>query len=55
MKYSTLDQRQEKRCVCKCAHHLQPCATPWTVARQAPLSVGYSLGKNTGVGCHFLL
>ena len=28
--------------------------TPWTVACQAPLSVG-SLGKNTGVGCHFLL
>ena len=26
---------------------------PWTVARQAPLSVGFS-GKNTGVGCHFL-
>ena len=25
--------------------------TPWTVARQTPLS----LGKNTGVGCHFLL
>ena len=28
--------------------------TPWTVARQAPLSMG-SPGKNTGVGCHFLL
>ena len=26
-------------------------ATPWTVAYQAALS----LGKNTGVGCHFLL
>ena len=26
--------------------------TPWTVARQAPLSVGFSW-KNTGVGCHF--
>ena len=26
--------------------------TPWTVACQAPLSVGF---KNTGVGCHFLL
>ena len=26
----------------------------WTVARQAPLSLGFS-GKNTGVGCHFLL
>ena len=29
-------------------------ATPWTVAPQAPLSMGFS-GKNTGVGCHFLL
>ena len=28
-------------------------ATPWTVACQAPLSMGFS-GKNTGVGCHFL-
>ena len=28
--------------------------TPWTVARQAPLSMGF-LGKSTGVGCHFLL
>ena len=26
--------------------------TPWTVAHQAPLSVGFSW-KNTGVGCHF--
>ena len=29
-------------------------ATPWTVAQQAPLSWD-SPGKNTGVGCHFLL
>ena len=28
-------------------------ATPWTVALQAPLSVGF-LGQNPGVGCHFL-
>ena len=28
-------------------------ATPWTVACQAPLSMGFS-GKNTEVGCHFL-
>ena len=27
-------------------------ATPWTVAFQAPWD---SSGKNTGVGCHFLL
>ena len=30
-------------------------ATLWTVAQQAPLSMGFFLGKNTGVGCHFLL
>ena len=29
-------------------------ATPWTVTCQAPLSVEFP-GKNTGVGCHFLL
>ena len=28
--------------------------TPWTVARQAPLSWDFP-GKNTAVGCHFLL
>ena len=28
--------------------------TPWNVACQAPLSMGFS-SKNTGVGCHFLL
>ena len=28
--------------------------TPWTIAHQAPLSMGFT-GKNTGVGCHFLL
>ena len=30
------------------------CVTPWTEAHQAPLSMD-SPGKNTGVGCHFLL
>ena len=29
--------------------------TPWTVARQAPLFMGFFSGKNPGVGCHFLL
>ena len=40
-----------------CAKSLQLCllVTLWTVARQAPLSLGYSVpGKNTGVGCYFL-
>ena len=31
------------------------CATPSMAAHQAPLSLGFSLSKNTGVGCHFLL
>ena len=32
--------------------HNQFFATPWTVAHQTPLSMGFP-GKNTGVGCHF--
>ena len=31
---------------------VQLSATPYTVAHQAPLSMGFSR-KNTGVGCHF--
>ena len=27
--------------------------TPWTIAHQAPLYMGFS-SRNTGVGCHFL-
>ena len=27
----------------------------WTVAHQAPLSMGFFHAENTGVGCHFLL
>ena len=34
--------------------HVQPFATLWTVAHQAPLSMG-SPGKNPGVGCQVLL
>ena len=35
-------------CVCVCVFcHVQLFATPWTVARQAPLSMEFS-GKNTG-------
>ena len=38
-----------------CEHsRVQLFATPWTVARQAPL-YGILPGKNTGVGCHFQL
>ena len=34
--------------------HVRLCVTPWTAAYQAPPSLDSS-GKNTGVGCHFLL
>ena len=40
--------------VLSCFSRVQLLATLWTVAHQAPLSMGFS-GKNTGVGCHFLL
>ena len=44
---------------CVCIHtwslsHIQLFVNLWTIAQQAPLSVGFS-SKNTGVGCHFLL
>ena len=29
-------------CVLSCFSHVRPFATPWTVARQAPLSMGFS-------------
>ena len=35
-------------------NRVQLCVTPWTVACQACLSMGFS-GKNTGVVCHGLL
>ena len=41
--------------MCACIHvlsHAWICATPWTVAHQGPLSMGYSM-QDTGVGCHF--
>ena len=43
--------------ICVCAQSFSCVwlfATPWTVACQAPLSMEFP-GKNTGVGCHFLL
>ena len=45
-------------CVCVCARaqllrHVRLFVTTWTVARQGPLSMGFS-DKNTGVGCRFL-
>ena len=35
--------------------HVRLFVTPWTVAYQAPPSMGFFSGKNTGVGCQFLL
>ena len=41
-------------CVLSRLSHVQLYVTLWTVAHQAPLSIGFSI-KNTGVGCHALL
>ena len=41
-------------CVRVCAQSHWLFAIPWTVACEAPLSMGFP-SKNTGVGCHFLL
>ena len=35
--------------------HVRLFATPWTVSCQAPLSMRFFSGKNTGVGWHFHL
>ena len=34
---------------------VQLSVSPWTIACQAPLSMGILSGKNTGVGCHAIL
>ena len=48
-------ERQQQTCWCGVSRSvLSDSATPWTVARQAPLSGDFS-SKNTGVDCHFLL
>ena len=43
-----------RRYYCLLAESCLTLVTPWTVACQAPLSRDFP-GKNTGVGCHFLL
>ena len=40
--------------IVKSLSHVQLFATPQTVVCQTPPSVGF-FGKNTGVGCHFLI
>ena len=46
----------DRRWMCMHAHAsvMSHSATPWIVAHQAPLSMGFS-GKNTGIDCHALL
>ena len=38
----------------KSLHRVRLFETPWTVAHRTPLAMGFP-GKNTGVGCHFIL
>ena len=40
---------------CSYLSHIWLSATPWAVACQAPLSLGFSRQGYTGVGCHGLL
>ena len=41
---------------CVLSHYvMSDSVTPWTVAHQAPLSMGFPRTKNTGVDCHFVL
>ena len=47
-------RREQRTCACtQLLSHVQLFATPWTVARQIPLSMGFP-GKNIGVGFYFL-
>ena len=41
-----LQRMKWSMCVLRCFSHVQLFATPWTVARQAPLSVGFSRQEN---------
>ena len=55
--YSVWNDHFNNSCYSLCLHTLcvRLFATPWTVAHQAPLSMGKdSPGKNNGVGCHAL-
>ena len=45
---------QEPPALCAVLSCVQLFATPWTIPHQAPLPMDFP-GKNTGVGCHFIL
>ena len=47
--------QMQKKAKVKPLSHVRLSVAPGTVARQAPLSMRDFPGKNTGVGCHFLL
>ena len=40
--------------ICPVFSVMSDSGTPWTVARQVPLSIGFP-SKDTGVSCHFFL
>ena len=44
-------------CACVCVYSIMSelFVTPWTVVRRAPFYPWDFPGKNTGMGCHFLL
>ena len=53
------DAAQQWKWKCQSLGRVWPFTTPWTITRQAPLSIARMLllcpGKNTGVGCCFFL
>ena len=49
MTYTTLAEK-----IVQLSSHVRFFVTPWTVAHQAPLSMGILHMENTGVGCHAL-
>ena len=46
------DEAAKLQCVCSV---MSDFATPWIVGLQAPFCPWDFQGKNTGMGCHFLL
>ena len=51
IKNGILSSTCHRACELTCFSPVQPFVTPWTVAHQAALSMGFP-SKNTGVGCH---